>query len=113
MRALAAAIALCFLATPAPAASPQVEAVIKRLQDIGNDPTRLARFCKVMDAVDEIQERIDKLEAQVTAALERALGENFKAYREAMQKADDAADELPDRKALSAAMDTLTDKCPD
>ena len=112
MRVLAAAIALVFIATPASAASPQVEAAVKLLQGVGKDPQRLARFCKLMDVVEGIQDRIDKLEAQATASLEKALGENFKAYREALQKADDAADELPDRKALNAAMDELTGKCP-
>jgi hypothetical protein len=113
MRALAAAFALFFIATPAPAASQQVEAVVKLLQGIGNDPAKLARFCKVMNVIEEIQDRIDKLEDQVAASLQKALGENFKAYREAAQKIDDAADEMPDRKALTAAMDELSDKCPD
>jgi Spy/CpxP family protein refolding chaperone len=113
MRVLAAAISLVCIATPAPAASPQVEAAVKLLQGIGKDPQRLARFCKVMDVVEGIQDRIEKLEAQVAASMEKALGENFKAYREALQKADEAADDTPDRRALNAAMDELADKCPD
>ena len=57
MRVLAAAIVLAFIATPAPAASPQVEAVVKLLQGIGKDPQRLARFCKLMNVVEETPDR--------------------------------------------------------
>ncbi len=55
MRALAAATALFFIATPALAASAPVEAVIKRLHGIGADPAKLAKFCKVMQIVENSQ----------------------------------------------------------
>jgi hypothetical protein len=98
---------------PALAASPQVEAAVKVLQAVGSDPAKLDKFCKVMKVVEGIQERIERLEARVTAQLDQALGESFKAYREAAKKADDDADETPDSKALTAAFDELSDKCPD
>jgi hypothetical protein len=113
MRALAAAIALFLIATPAFAASPQVEAAIKVLQAVGSDPARLSKFCKVMQIVEEIQDRIEQLEARIATSLDQALGENFKAAREAVRKIEEDADELPDRKALDAALDELSDKCPD
>ncbi len=112
MRALAAATALFLIATPALAASPQVEAAVKVLQAIGSDPAKLDKFCKVMKIVEGIQARLERLEARITTSLEEALGDNFKAYREAAKKIEDAEDEAPDSKALTTAMDDLTDKCP-
>jgi hypothetical protein len=112
MRALAAATALFLIATPALAASPQVEAAVKVLQGVGSDPAKLDKFCKLMKIVEGIQERIERLEARVTAQLDQALGEHFKAYREAAKKVEDAEDESPDSKALTAALDDLSDKCP-
>jgi selenocysteine lyase/cysteine desulfurase len=113
MRALAAATALFLIATPALAASPQAEAAVKFLQNVGSDPARLDRFCKVMKVVEGIQERIERLEARITASLDQALGEGFKAYRDAAKKADDDAEESADSKALITALDDLSDKCPD
>jgi len=113
MRALAAATALFLIATPALAASPQVEAAVKVLQGVGSDPAKLDKFCKVMKIVEGIQERIERLEARATTSLDQALGESFKAYREAAKKVEDAEDESPDSKALTAALDELSDKCPD
>jgi selenocysteine lyase/cysteine desulfurase len=112
MRALAAATALFLIATPALAASPQVEAAVKVLQAIGSDRAKLDKFCKVMKIVEGIQARLERLEARITTSLEEALGDNFKAYREAAKKIEDAEDESPDSKALTTAMDDLTDKCP-
>jgi selenocysteine lyase/cysteine desulfurase len=112
MRALAAATALFLIATPALAASPQVEAAVKVLQAIGSDPARLDRFCKVMKIVEGIQERIERLEARITSSLDQALGEHFKAYREAAKKIEDDEDESADSKALTTALDDLSDKCP-
>jgi hypothetical protein len=113
MRALAAATALFLITTPALAASPQVEAAIKLLQAVGSDSARLDKFCKVMRVVEGIQDRIDQLETQVATSLDQALGANFKAAREAVKKIEDAAEESPDSKALNAALDELSDKCPD
>jgi selenocysteine lyase/cysteine desulfurase len=86
MRALAAATALFLIATPALAASPQVEAAVKVLQAIGSDRAKLDKFCKVMKIVEGIQARLERLEARITTSLEEALGDNFKAYREAAKK---------------------------
>ncbi len=113
MRALTTATALFLIATPTYAASPQVEAAIKLIQAVGSDSARLARFCKVMEIVEGIQDRIDQLEAEVATSLDQALGANFKAAREAVKKIEDEADETSDSKALNAALDELSDKCPD
>ena len=56
------------------------------LQGVGSDPAKLDKFCKVMKIVEGIQERIERLEARVTTSLDQALGESFKAYREAAKK---------------------------
>jgi len=113
MRALAAATALFIFATPALAASERVEVAVKLLQAIGSDPAKLAKFCKVMLVVEKLQDQIDQLEARVTTQLDEALGPNFKAAREVVKKIDDEAEESADSKALNAALDELSDKCPD
>jgi hypothetical protein len=113
MRALAAATALFLITTPALAASPQVEDAIKLLQGVGSDPGKLDKFCKAMKIVEGLQDRIDRIETQITTALEQVLGANFKAAREAVRKVEDEAEQSPDSKALKAALDELSDKCPD
>jgi hypothetical protein len=113
MRVLAAATALFLIATPALAASPQVEAGVKFLQGVGSDPARLDRFCKVMRVVEGIQDQIEALETRVATALDQALGESYKAAREAVRKIEEDSDRSPDAKALEAAIDELADKCPD
>ena len=109
MRALAAAIALFLITTPAPAASPQVEAAIKVLQAIAADAGKLKIFCE-MSFLDEkmgdkddptIQAQIDKLANQ--------LGADFIIAWAAIDAIDENS---PDGKALSAALDQLEDKCP-
>jgi hypothetical protein len=112
MRALAAAVALSVITTPALAASPRVEAAIKVLQAIGSDPAKLAKYCKVVQIVEDLQDRIDQLEVRIAASLDEALGADFKAAREAVKKIEDEEEESPDSKALNAAMDDLSDKCP-
>ena len=113
MRALAAAIALSFITTPALAASPQVEAAIKVLQAVGADANRLKRFCKMMEIVEGLQDKIDELEARIATSLDQLLGADFKTAREAVKKVDDEREESSDSKALTAALDELSDKCPD
>ena len=95
MRALAAATALFLITTPALAASPQVEDAIKLLQGVGSDPGKLDKFCKAMKIVEGLQEdRIDRIETQITTALEQVLGANFKAAREAVRKVEDEAESI-------------------
>jgi hypothetical protein len=113
MRALAAAVALSLVTAPALAASPQVEAAIKALEAIGADAKRLDRFCKVMEVVEGLQDRIDQLETEMANSLDQLLGADFKAAREAVRKIEEEAQESADAKALNAAMDQLSDKCPD
>jgi hypothetical protein len=114
MRTLAAAaVALSIVVTPSLAASPAVEAAIKMLKSISADPQRMERFCRGMEVVENLQERVDEFEARVAAALDQLLGPEFKAAREAVAKIDAEADEAPDSKALAAALDELSEKCPD
>ena len=57
MRALAAAITLFLVTTPALAASPQVEAAVKVFQAVGADANRLKTFCEMMQIDEEMDEK--------------------------------------------------------
>ena len=57
MRALAAAITLFLVTTPALAASPQVEAHVKVFQAVGADANRLKTFCEMMQIDEKMGEK--------------------------------------------------------
>jgi hypothetical protein len=110
MRALAAAIALSLITTPALAASPKVEAAIKVLQAVGADANKLKTFCELMQIDEKMGEKEDPvLEAQMDKLIDQ-LGADFRAALEAVE---DIPEESPDGKVLAAALDQLEDKCPD
>jgi hypothetical protein len=109
MRALASAITLFLVTTPALAASPQAEAAVKVFQAVGTDANRLKTFCEIM----KIDEKMDEKEtpaliAQMDKLLDQ-LGADFKA---AWNAAEDSDDKSPDGKVLDAALNQLEDKCP-
>jgi hypothetical protein len=109
MRALAAAFALALIATPALAASPQVEAAIKVLQAIAADPAKLKTFCEMMKIEEQMGEKDDPaLEGQFDKLLEQ-LGPEFKVAWAAVEA---VAEESADGKVLHDALDQLSDKCP-
>jgi hypothetical protein len=110
MRALAAALALALIATPALAASPQVEAAIKVLQAIAADPAKLKTFCEMMKIEEKMGDKGEPtLEAQIDKLLDQ-LGADFKIAWAAVDAIDENS---PDGKVLAAALDQLEDKCPD
>jgi hypothetical protein len=110
MRALAAAISLFLVTTPALAASPQVEAAVKAFQAVGLDTQRLKAFCEMMQIDDKMGDKEDPaLNAQIDKLLDR-LGADFKS---AWNTFEDIDENSPDGKALDAALDRLEDKCPD
>jgi hypothetical protein len=109
MRALAAAVALSLLTTAALIASPEVEAAIKVFQSMGTDANQLKTFCELMQIDDKMAGKADpSLEAQMDELLDK-LGADFKAAWETVEHIDPASD---DGKVLNAALDRLSDKCP-
>lgn len=109
MRALAAAITLFLVTTPALAASPQVEDAIKVLQAVGADANRLKTFCEMMQIDEKMDEKEDPaLKAQIDKLLDQ-VGADFKAAWKAVENIDENS---PDGKVLNAAADRLEDKCP-
>ena len=109
MRALAAAITLFLVTTPALAASPQVEDAIKVLQAVGADANRLKTFCEMMQIDEKMDEKEDPaLKAQIDKLLDQ-VGADFKAAWKAVEDIDENS---PDGKVLNAAADRLEDKCP-
>ena len=110
MRALASAITLFLVTTPALAASPQVEAAVKAFQAVGADVNRLKTFCEMMKVDEKLDEKeTPALNAQMDKLLDQ-LGADFKT---AWDAAEDTDDKSPDGKVLNAALDQLEDKCPD
>lgn len=108
-RALVASCALGLCAYAVLAASPQVESAVKTFKAIAADAAKLNAFCtmiKTMDAADEKDEAA--AEAKV-AGFVKELGPDFQA---AWQTADDVEEDSEDGKALSAAIDEVTGKCP-
>jgi hypothetical protein len=75
MRALASAITVFLITTPALAANPQVEVAVKVFQAVGADANRLKTFCELMQIDEEMEEndapalnaRVDKLVDQLGA----------------------------------------------
>jgi hypothetical protein len=109
MHALAAAISLFLIATPALAASPKVDGALKTLQAVGADPGKLKTFCEFMDVDEKLGDKSDAaLEGQMDKLLDQ-LGTDFKAAWETIEDTDERS---PDGRALSAAVDQLEDKCP-
>jgi len=109
MRALAAAVALFLVATPATAAGPLVEAAVKVFQAVAADPAKLKTFCEMMKIEEQMSGKDDAaLEAQFEKLLEQ-LGPEFKVAWAAMEAIDENS---PDGKVLGAALDELDDKCP-
>jgi hypothetical protein len=110
MGALAAAITLFLVTTPALAASPQVEAHVKVFQAVGADANRLKTFCEMMQIDEKMGEKEDPaLKAQIDKLLDQ-VGADFKAAWKAIEYIDENS---PDGKVLNAAADRLEDKCPD
>jgi hypothetical protein len=109
MRALAAAVALFLVTTPATAAGPLVEAAVKVFQAVAADPAKLKTFCEMMKIEEQMSGKDDAaLEAQFEKLLEQ-LGPEFKVAWAAMEAIDENS---PDGKVLGAALDELDDKCP-
>jgi hypothetical protein len=109
MRALAAATALFLIATPALAASPQVEGAIKVLQAIAADAGKLKTFCEMLFLDEKMGDKDDPtIQAQIDK-LANQLGSDFIIAWAAIDAIDETS---PDGKVLSAALDAVSDKCP-
>jgi hypothetical protein len=109
MRALAAATALFLIATPALAASPQVEAAVKVFQAVAADANKLKTFCEMLKIDEQMGDKDDPaLIAQIDKLIDQ-LGANFKVAWTAVEAIDENS---PDGKVLKAAVDQLEDKCP-
>jgi predicted HAD superfamily Cof-like phosphohydrolase len=109
MRALAMSIVLALMTAPASAVSSQVEAAIKVFQTVDSDANRMKTFCELMRIDEQHAQKPDPfLEAKIDKLLDE-LGVDFKAAWETAEDINPASD---DGKALSAALDQLSDRCP-
>lgn len=109
MRALIAATALCLIAAPALAADAKVDAAIKTFKAVGGDAGKLKTYCAMTKLMDQMGEKEDKaLEAKIDAELAK-LGDDFAKAWEAAGTVDEKS---ADGKAVAAALDELSEKCP-
>jgi hypothetical protein len=108
MRALAILLGL-LISVPVLAASPQIEAAIRVIQTVGTDTNRLKTFCELMK-IDEQNEPNPNavLEARMDKLLDE-LGTDFRQVWDTAESIDPASE---DGKALHAALDRLSERCP-
>jgi hypothetical protein len=108
-RILIACVAVGLSTMAASAASPQIDAAIKTLTALGDDPAKLQTFCalnKVMQALGDKQD--PAAEKQIEAYFDQ-LGDEFEAAWTAGEGLDENS---PDGKEYAAALEALEDKCP-
>ena len=105
---VAGALLLC---TPAHAASVQAQSAIASLAKLETDAAKLEAFCKInaeLEAAGEDSAKGEALDRQMEAFV-RTLGPEYVA---AWDLAEELKPDSEDGKALSAAFDSLEDKCP-
>ena len=107
---IAAAVAACLGASAALAASPEVDAAVKALAQVENDPAKLQQYCKLvsdMAAAEDDEAKFDALEQQMEDMF-RSFGPQFESILTASETVDP---ETPDGQALEAAFDKLDERC--
>lgn len=109
---LTVAAACAFLAWPAFAASPDVEAAIKAFGDVAANPGKLKTYCEMSKAMaaggdEEDEAKIDALDKKMQGYIQQ-LGPDFEKAFEAGADLDPDSD---DGKAFDSALDNLDNKC--
>ena len=109
---MTAAAACAFLAWPATAASPEVEAAIKAFGAVAGDPTKLRTYCDMSKAMaasgDENDEAmIDALDKKMQSFMEE-LGPDFE---KALETGAELDPDSTDGDAFDTALDNLDNKC--
>jgi hypothetical protein len=95
-------------AGPAPAASPQVDAAIKAIEAVGNDPARLKLFCELNKLLQDAGDKEDPATHKQIEDLVTKIGSDFGA---AWDVGDELDENSPDGQEFYAAVDTLAEKC--
>jgi len=106
-------LVLCTLAAgPAVAAEPKIDAAIKTIVALGNDPAKLKTFCAMSKAMtDEENEKdatkVADIDKQVDGFMQ-ALGPEFQS---AWNAGEELSPETADGKEYYGALDALNAKC--
>ncbi len=105
---VAAAAAVCLGATVM-AASPEIEAAMKTLSAMANDPARLKLYCDLQTEIAAMGEKEDQAAEDRIEGMIKQLGPDF----EKAWTAADALDESSaDAKEFYAFIDNIEGKCP-
>jgi hypothetical protein len=108
-RFIVAGVAACLAATPALAASPQVEASVRTLKGVASDGGKLKTFCEMSKVMESAGEKEDRaLDAKIDGYMKQ-LGPDFE---KAWSAGDDLDENSADGKVYNAAVDDLMSKCP-
>lgn len=108
-RVVLAVAAVCLGTCSVLAASPKIDAAIKTFNAIAADAGKVKTYCDMITAMDAAGDKQDEAsEAQITAMMKQ-LGPDFEAAWGAGEGVDDDSE---DAKAYVAAIDALSDKCP-
>jgi hypothetical protein len=109
-RALLACAAVCLTTIAVYAADPKVDAAINTFKQTEGDAAKLKTYCAMSDVVEAQGDKEDAAADAKTDDFLKQLGPDFEA---AWDTADEADENSPDGKRLSAALDELDAKCPE
>jgi len=102
-RVIAAGIFVALAASPSLAASAKVDAAVKTFRAVSADPAKLKIFCEMKKTMEAPGD-----DAKIEGYMKQ-LGNDFQT---AWSAGDDVDETSPDGKALNAAIDALSAKCP-
>jgi hypothetical protein len=106
---VAAAAAVCLGATLVMAASPQIEAAMKTLGTISNDPAKLKLYCDLQTEIGAMGEKEDQAAEERIEGMIKQLGPEFET---AWTAADTLDETSADAKEFYAFIDQIESKCP-
>ena len=106
---VAAVAAVCLGATMVMAASPQIEAAMKTLGALANDPAKLKLYCDLQAEIGAMGEKEDPVAEERIEGMIKQLGPEFET---AWTAADTLDETSADAKEFYAFIDQIEGKCP-
>ncbi|HET9312697.1 MAG TPA: hypothetical protein VFO04_01740 [Nitrospira sp.] len=108
-RILGACVAVAFGASVVPAASPPVDAAIKKIQAVVADAGKMKLFCDLNGALDSGEDKEDPAVEKKIDGIVTQLGPDFAA---AWKVGDELDETSPDATEFAAAVEAIAEKCP-
>ena len=109
MKRLLATCLTLALSAPVLAASPKIDAAVTTFKSVGADAGKLKIFCEMKKTMEAAGDRDDPGDDAKIEGYMKQLGNDFQT---AWSAGDDVDETSPDGKALNAAIDALSAKCP-